>query len=123
MKRLAAAAALMVAANAALAAGPLDGRWSFDAEFCASDAATDAVPVVIVGNEIRYYESVCKITDMVAIGGAGSAWRVLVSCRGEGEAWQRDLIFALDRDTQATPRQLVEIDMKSGDVSVRQSCD
>ena len=113
----------VAAGNAAAAAeGPLDGRWSLDAEFCTKEEATDAIPVVIEGNEIRYYESTCTITGMTPIGTASSAWRVAATCRGEGEEWQSDMILALDRDSQGTARQLVEIDMETGFVVVRQSC-
>jgi hypothetical protein len=113
----------VLAGSSALVAGPLDGRWSLDAEFCKSDAATDAVPVVIDDKEIQYYESRCTMTGTKPIGSAGSAWRVATLCHGEGEEWQGDTIFALDRDSEGTPRQLVEIDMDTGDVVVRQSCD
>jgi hypothetical protein len=114
--------ALLVAATAA-AAGPLDGRWGLSRDDCRrAPGSSDRVPVTIAGNRMDFYESVCEIAAIEAIGARDAAWRVARSCRGEGESWTVNSIFAIDRDISGTPRQLIEINLDSGYVVVRQHC-
>lgn len=117
---------LVLSAVAASAAErPFDGRWGFDAESCAlQPGESDLVPTVIANDEIRYYESHCRIESVEPIGGENTAaWRVQLSCSGEGETWTSEEIFAIDYGTDGRPRQLIEIDLEYGMVVVRQACD
>lgn len=126
MRRTLPAALLpLLAAAPAAAHGPFDGRWGFNVEACSAEPGTsDLVPTEIHGNEIQYYESRCTVDDLVPIGGEGSqAWRVKLTCSGEGETWTGDEIFAIDIGTGASRPQLIEIDMETGMVIARQACD
>lgn len=116
-------AAAILASGAAIA-GPLDGRWALDSEDCARQPGTsDRVPVTIAGDTMDFYESACEIGQIEPIGEQDAAWRVSRTCGGEGERWTVRSIFAIDRDTAGTPRQLIEIDLDDGFVIVRQYCD
>jgi hypothetical protein len=117
---------LLVLAGAAFAAErPFDGRWGLDAEACGlAPGSSDLVPVVIANDEIQYYESHCRIEAVEPIGGENtSAWRVRMTCSGEGETWTSESIFAIDYGTGDRRRQLIEIDLEAGFVDVRQACD
>jgi hypothetical protein len=116
---------LLVAGTASAAERPFDGRWGLDAEACAlAPGASDLVPVVIANDEIQYYESHCRIEAVEPIGGENtSAWKVRMTCSGEGEAWTSESIFAIDHGTADRRRQLVEIDLEYGVVTVQQACD
>jgi hypothetical protein len=117
---------LPVLAGAALAEErPFDGRWGLDAETCERAPGTsDVVPAVIANDEIQYYESHCRIEAVEPIGGENtSAWRVRMTCSGEGETWASESIFAIDHGTGDRRRQLIEIDLEYGFVDVRQACD
>ncbi len=104
--------------------GPLDGHWAMAREACTNTENNgDIVPTVIEGNAITYFESACTITDMTPIGTQESAWRVKTDCSGEGETWSQELIYAIDRDPNGKPLQLVEVDMQEGYVIVSQYCD
>ena len=123
--RLLIALPILIAGGPAFADGPFDGRWGFDADACSFEPGTsDLVPTEIHGNEIQYYESHCVIDDLVPLGGEGTnAWRVRLTCSGEGETWTRDAMFAIDYGTDERRPQLINIDMETGSVIVRQSCD
>ena len=121
-----AAASLLIAVFVvpALAAGPLDGRWAYDAEICANEPGSgDLVPTVIHDGKIDYYESHCEILEINHIGAQGSAWRVRSTCSGEGEVWTGESIFAIDHGNNERRRQLTEIDLADGIVMVSQACD
>ncbi len=108
----------------AIAAGPFDGRWAFDAEICANEPGSgDLIPTVINDGKIEYYESECEILEVTQIGAQGSAWRVRTTCRGEGEVWTGESIFAIDHGNNERRRQLIEIDLAEGIVVVSQACD
>ena len=51
------------------------------------------------------------------------AWRAETQCPGEGEEWTNDSVFAIDRDSDGNARQLIEVDMKDGFVTVLQVCE
>lgn len=115
---------LVAMSAAATASGPLDGRWALSQDDCRRDpGSSDRVPVIIAGDRMDFYESACEIAAIEAIGTQDSAWRVSRTCRGEGENWTVKSIFAIDRDIAGTPRQLIEINLDSGYVFVRQHCD
>jgi hypothetical protein len=116
---------LLLAASASAAERPFDGRWGLDAETCAlAPGTSDLVPAVIANDEIQYYESHCRIEAVEPIGGENtSAWRVRMTCSGEGETWTSESIFAIDYGTGDRRRQLIEIDLEAGFVDVRQACD
>jgi len=126
MRRLAVLAALPLIAGAALAEPlPFDGRWGWNVDTCAlARGESDMVPAVIANGEILYYESLCTIESLEPIGGeGGSAWRVSLSCGGEGETWTEESILAIDDGAGERRRQLIDIDTESGSVTVRQDCD
>jgi hypothetical protein len=118
------AAVVVFVVSTAAAANPLDGRWGLSRDDCRRAPGTsDRVPVTIAGTRMDFYESVCEIAAIEAIGGQDAAWRVSRNCRGEGESWTVRSIFAIDRDIAGTARQLIEINLDSGYVVVRQHCD
>lgn len=122
MIRLAFAGVCVVLAGTAIA-GPLDGRWAMSRDDCRLDPGTsDRIPVTIADDRMDFYESICEISAIEEIGGQASAWRVARECRGEGEVWTVSSIFAIDRDADGAPRQLIEIDLNEGLVIVRQHC-
>jgi hypothetical protein len=121
----------IVAAMASLIPGaafaepmPYDGRWGFGLDTCAlKPGESDMVPTVIADGEIDYYESYCTIDSSEPIGSPdGAAWRVKLSCGGEGETWTSESIFAIDDGAGERPRQWIDIDVASGSVIVRQEC-
>ncbi len=117
--------ALSFCAGAALAEPmPYDGRWGFGLDACALEPGeSDMVPTVIADGEIDYYESHCTIDSSEPLGSPdGSAWRVTLSCEGEGETWTSESIFAIDDGAGERPRQWIDIDVASGSVIVRQEC-
>lgn len=115
--------ALVAGTSSATAAGPLDGRWGLSVDDCRRAPGTsDRVPVVVAGNRMDFHESVCEIAAIEPIGSQNAAWRVSRTCRGEGENWTVRSIFAIDRDIAGTPRQLIEINLDSGYVIIRQRC-
>ena len=116
---------LFLAGAASAVERPFDGRWGFDAEACTlQPGESDLVPTVIAHDEIQYYESHCRIETVEPIGGAeSSAWRVRLSCSGEGETWTSEEILAIDYGIDGRRRQLIEIDLEDGFVVVRQACD
>jgi hypothetical protein len=107
-----------------VAAAPFDGRWALSRDDCRlAPGASDRVPVTIAGNRMDFYESACEITGIEAIGAQDAAWGVVRTCGGEGEVRTVRSIFAVDRDLTGAPRQLIEIDLDDGYVTVRQHCD
>lgn len=67
---------------------------------------TSDTRITITGNEVRYYESSCRITD---VGTRALGIRLTGECSGEGETWPLDLlVFATDS------HQLVTIDQTRG---------
>lgn len=104
---------------------PFDGRWGWNVDACAYKAGeSDMVPVVIANGEIQYYESHCTIERIEPVGlDGGTAWRVEMACGGEGETWTAESILAIDDGAGERRRQLIDIDMDSGAVTVRQDCD
>jgi hypothetical protein len=116
---------LLLTGAASAVERPFDGRWGLDAESCAlAPGTSDLVPTVIANDEIQYYESHCRIEAVEPIGGENtSAWRVRLSCSGEGETWTSNEIFAIDYGNEGRRRQLIEIDLEDGFVVVRQACD
>jgi hypothetical protein len=124
MIRASAAAAILLFASIAGATALLDGRWAFSREDCQRAPGTsDRAPLTIAGNRLDFFESVCEIAAIEAIGTQDSAWRVERTCSGEGERWTVRSIFAIDHDTTGSPRQLIEINLDTGYVIVRQRCD
>ena len=73
------AAALILAATPALA---FDGRYG-DCGVSAGDGA----PIVILGDEIRFYESTCRMTNPVLVRDMDGAVLFDLACEGEGETW------------------------------------
>jgi len=123
MIRAGLAAATMLLVSATAIAGPLDGRWAFSHDDCARAPGTsDSVPLTIADNRMDFYESVCEIAAIEAIGTEGTTWRLSRVCRGEGETWTIRSIFAIDRDAAGAPSQLIEINIDNGHVTIRQHC-
>jgi len=123
MIRVFLALAIMVVSSVA-GATPFDGRWALDRDDCRNaPGAGDRVPVTIAGNRMDFYESVCEIGAIEAIGAQDSAWQVTRTCGGEGETWTVRSIFAMDRDLAGKPLQLIEVELDNGYVIVRQHCE
>lgn len=83
---------LMTTAPAA-AQEPWQGRWVFDPNNCVAELG-DAPAIDVFADEIRFYESSCRL-DSVAPTGVDGAWTVRATCTGEGQTWQRQLLFLL----------------------------
>lgn len=103
---------------------PFEGRWGWTADACdLAPGESDMVPIEIGDGAIDYYESACTIDRVEPVGaGDGAAWTVTTSCSGEGETWTTRSIFAIDDRGDDSRRQLIEIDLESGFVIVRQEC-
>ena len=116
---------LVIAGAAPAEERPFDGRWGLDAETCLlAPGASDLVPAVIANDEIDYYASHCRIEAVEPIGGENtSAWRVRMTCSGDGETRTSESIFAIDHRAGDRRRQLIEIELEDGFVDVRQACD
>ena len=126
MRLLTGLALLPLLAGAALAESlPFDGRWGWAVDTCAfKPGDSDMVPTVIADGAIQYYESYCTIDSVVPlVREDGAAWTVAMSCGGEGETWSAKSIFAIDDGAGERRRQLIDIDLESGFVTVRQDCD
>jgi hypothetical protein len=70
----------------ALCASPVaafDGRYG---EACGVVQGED-VPIVVAGDTITFYESVCRMTNPVAVRDMPGAVLFDMQCAGEGEAW------------------------------------
>ena len=90
MRRAALALALALG-PAAAAAQTVTGVWtSLGIESC--NPASDAV-IRITGEEVRYWESLCRIGNPVAVRGL-DATLYDAECSGEGETWQTRLLLA-----------------------------
>ena len=64
------------------------------------------------------------VRSLVPVGAENAdAWRVKLTCSGEGETWTREALFAIDRGTETRRPQWIDIDMETGSVIVRQYCD
>ena len=118
MKRIVSAAALVLLATPAMAEYAFEGSWAHACE----TAEGDSIPTVFESGRIVYYESECAIGDVTAIGSADQAWRLKVSCAGEGETWDRTILLALDGDDEGNRRQLIEVDLDDGHVVAREPC-
>ena len=115
--------ALAILLSGAAAASPIDGRWAWNSEGCSVvEGSGDVGPNVFSGDTLRYFESECKIVKIEPIGDQAAAWRARTQCSGEGEEWTNDSVFAIDRDSDGNARQLVEVDMEDGFVTVLQAC-
>ena len=97
---------------------PFDGSWAFDCEI----PAGDLIPTVIKDRKITYYESECDIGTVTPIGSRDQAWTVTASCAGEGETWDRTILFAMERGNEGEPIQLIEVDLDDGYVVARKRC-
>lgn len=74
-----------------------DGAWTFrDAASC--NPASDSV-VRIAGDELRYWESGCRLSNPTAVRGL-DATLYDADCAGEGETWQTRLMLALTPEGQ-----------------------
>jgi hypothetical protein len=114
---------LAILLSGAAAASPIDGRWAWSSEGCnVAEGSGDVGPNVFSGDTLRYFESECKIVKIEPIGDQAAAWRAQTQCSGEGEEWTNDSVFAIDRDSDGNARQLVEVDMEDGFVTVLQAC-
>jgi len=126
MRSVAAGLVLLPLLGGLAAAGPLpfEGRWGWTEEACdLRPGESDMVPMEIADGEISYYESHCTIDRVEPVGsGDGSAWTVTTRCTGEGETWTSRSIFAVDDRGDDRRRQLVDIDLGTGFVVVRQDC-
>lgn len=119
-----AAGMTLLGAIPAVAEGPLDGRWAWDPAICANErGTTDAIPSEFVGNQILHYESACTITSLTPIGTMEQAWEATMTCGGEGETWEHEVIYALSRAADGSPELLIEIDTNDGMVIVRHHCE
>ena len=117
---------LVLSTVTALAEGrPFDGRWGWTAEDCALQPGdSDLVPIEIGNDEMHYYESHCRLDAVEPVGGeATAAWRVTRTCMGEGETWSDEVLLALEYGADERRRQLIEIGLGDGSVTVRQACD
>ncbi|SDB43939.1 hypothetical protein [Bauldia litoralis] len=120
MKTLLSSVALLALTSApALAEFPFEGEWAYDCEI----AAGDLVPTVIADGRVLYYESECSIDNVAAIGAGDQAWNLKLSCAGEGDEWQRNVLFAVELGNEGEPLQLIEVDLDDGYVLARDRCD
>jgi hypothetical protein len=114
----------LAGASGTAVAGPLDGQWALERQDCTvSPGTSDRVSLAITDTRMEFYESACEMTAIEPIGSQGSAWRVTRTCRGEGETWTVSSIFALAPQPAASPRQLIEIELENGYVTIRHQCD
>ena len=95
MKRLIACLAL-AASPAAAEIPPWAGYWAADPAWC--DATTGEVPeapIYLADTEFMGYENGCDIISASPLA-AGDAWEVNMACMGEGESYERDVLFMLE---------------------------
>lgn len=117
-------ASLGFLASAGIAsAETLDGRWSLFAADCTVELSDGILTIDTVAGVMRYWESECIINTLTPVGTFEAAWQAQVSCSGEGDTWQRDVLLAVDvpLDGDGTPR-LIEIDLGDGFVVSRAWC-
>lgn len=90
----------LLAAAPALA-GPYDGRYRPDAEWAANwDCRTvgmDGGAIGVSGNEFRGVESLCRLSNPVAVRGM-SATLYDADCAGEGETWNTRMMLMSTHD-------------------------
>lgn len=114
----------LAGASGTAVAGPLDGQWALVPQDCqVAPGTSDRVPLVISDKRMEFYESACGISAIEPIGTQESAWKVTRTCRGEGETWTVSSIFAVAPQPAASARQLIEIDLENGYVTIRHQCD
>ncbi|MCA0206003.1 MAG: hypothetical protein LCH92_16775 [Proteobacteria bacterium] len=95
--RAALALSLAVTAGGAGAQSLYDGTWTFlDAASCRP--GSDAV-VRVTLPEIRYYESLCRLSNPVPVRGM-EATLYDADCAGEGETWHHRLLLMRTDDGQ-----------------------
>lgn len=122
MKRIVLALIGLVVGCAAAIAETADGIWALSVANCTEISSPSVMTVNTQKALVSFYESECAIISSEAIGDQGLAWRVGLSCSGEGETWIRDTIYALDLPFDGGPERLVEIDMTDGFVIGRYRC-
>lgn len=117
-------ASLGFLASAGIAsAATLDGRWSLFAADCALEISDGILTIDTTAGFLRYWESECTINTLTPVGTFEAVWEAQMSCSGEGQFWQRDMLLAIDvpLDGDGTPR-LIEIDLGDGFVVSRAFC-
>ena len=84
------------AASPALAQSAFEGRWAAIGTSCNAQD-TDNVPMEIMGTTVRFYESLCSLTNPVEIRDMNGQLFDLV-CNGEGEQWTHRGLLLLNDD-------------------------
>ncbi|QDC09972.1 hypothetical protein FHY55_12285 [Oceanicola sp. D3] len=97
MKRLCIALACL-ATPAAAEIPPWAGFWAADPAWCANtQGEVPEAPIYLADTEFAGYENGCDIV-VAEPHPSGSAWSVTMSCMGEGESYERDVLLMLSAD-------------------------
>lgn len=95
MKRIALALSLL-ATPAAAEIPPWAGHWASDPAWCANtNGEVPEAAIYLADTEFLGYENGCDIVSAEPLA-AGDAWDVNMACMGEGESYERDVIFMVE---------------------------
>mgnify|MGYP000881520213 FL=1 len=73
-------------------AGPFDGVWDGSPGACVQPLSD--MRATISGDEIRFYESTCRLSNPTAIRGMTDAVLYDAACSGEGQTWSNRILLA-----------------------------
>lgn len=112
---------ILLSGTAALAAS-LDGRWGLSLEACNDQEGVEIVTIDTNAGTIAYYETICRIENLSAIGEFGLAWNAVQSCSGEGESWTVKAVLGIFEAYDGTPDRLAMINLTDGFATVHFRC-
>ena len=113
---------VLLGSSAALAAS-LDGKWGLTIEACREPNQIEVVTIDTGAGTIGYYESLCTLRELGAVGDFDNTWQALQVCSGEGETWTDKTILGVFEPFDGTPDRLALIDMTNGFTAIYLRCE
>ena len=112
----------------AAAAEAFEGLWAPDINWCVNedDDGNPSIPYEIRNGRMTGYTFICDLTSVAAVGSAGTAWLIDMSCRGGERSGEHQAIFAVSppgHDPDAGPERLVEVLLGGPEVNQYVHCD
>ena len=113
---------VLLGSSAALAAS-LDGRWGLSVEACGEPNGIEVVTIDTGDGTIGYYETLCTLRGLAAVGDFDNTWQALQVCSGEGETWTEKTVLGVFEPFEEAPDRLALIDMTNGFTAIYFRCE